>query len=127
MIATLEQRKQGFNDSSVSDNTNAPNNNRLQCPSTPKEFPSPNIKGPILKIWEILDQITDLQSSKHTNYNYDYRELQRQPHARFDERYNHRYSPPVFPLTPSLNSSFPEALSRSLLQIAENSQELLTQ
>ena len=26
MIATLEQRKQGFNDSSVSDNTNAPNN-----------------------------------------------------------------------------------------------------
>ena len=31
-----------------------------------------------------------------------------------------RYSPPVFPPTPSLNSSFPEALSRSLLQIAEN-------
>ena len=28
--------------------------------------------------------------------------------------------PSVFPLTPSLNSSFPEALSRSLLQIAEN-------
>ena len=25
MIATLEQRRQGFNDSSVSDNTNAPN------------------------------------------------------------------------------------------------------
>ena len=40
MIATLEQRRQGFNDSSVSDNTNAPNNNRLQCPSTPKEFKS---------------------------------------------------------------------------------------
>ena len=40
MIATLEQRKQGFNDSFVSDNTNAPNNNRLQCPSTPKEFKS---------------------------------------------------------------------------------------
>ena len=40
MIATLEQRKQGFNDSSVSDNTNAPNSNRLQCPSTPKEFKS---------------------------------------------------------------------------------------
>ena len=36
MIATLEQRRQGFNDSSVSDNTNAPNNNRLQYPSTPK-------------------------------------------------------------------------------------------
>ena len=42
------------------------------------------------------------------------------PHSRFDERYNQRYSPPVFPPTPSLNSSFPEALSRSLLQIAEN-------
>ena len=40
MIAKLKQRKQGFNDSSVSDNTNAPNNNRLQCPSTPKEFKS---------------------------------------------------------------------------------------
>ena len=40
MIATLKQRKQGFNDSSVSDNTNAPNNNRLQCSSTPKEFKS---------------------------------------------------------------------------------------
>ena len=40
MIATLEHRKQGFNDSPVSDNTNAPNNNRLQCPSTPKEFKS---------------------------------------------------------------------------------------
>ena len=40
MIATLEQRRQGFNDSSVSDNRNAPNSNRLQCPSTPKEFKS---------------------------------------------------------------------------------------
>ena len=41
-------------------------------------------------------------------------------HARFDERYNQQYSPPIYPLTPSLNSSFPEALSKSLLQIAEN-------
>ena len=40
MIATWEQRRQGFNDSSVSDNTNAPINNRLQDPSTPKEFKS---------------------------------------------------------------------------------------
>ena len=38
----------------------------------------------------------------------------------FDKRYNQRYSPPVFPLTPLLNSSFPEALSRSLFEIAEN-------
>ena len=60
------------------------------------------------------------QSSRHTNYNFDYRKLQRQPHARFDKRYNWRYSPPIYPLTPSLNNSFSEALSRSLLQIAEN-------
>ena len=36
MIATLEQRKQGFNDSSISDKRNASNSKRLQCPSTPK-------------------------------------------------------------------------------------------
>ena len=29
------------------------------------------------------------------------------------------FHPPVFPPAPSLNSSFPEALSRSLLQITE--------
>ena len=52
--------------------------------------------------------------------NHNYRELQRQPQVRFDERYKQRYSPPAFPPTPSLNSSFPEALSKSLLQIAEN-------
>ena len=59
-------------------------------------------------------------SQYYRNYNYDYRESQRQPHARFDERYNQRYSPPVFPPTPSPNSSFQEVLSKSLLQIAEN-------
>ena len=59
-------------------------------------------------------------SQYYRNYNYDYRESQRQPHARFDKRYNQRYSPPVFPPTPSLNSSFPAVLSKSLLQIAEN-------
>ena len=59
-------------------------------------------------------------SQYYRNYNYDYRESQRQPHTRFDERYNQRYSPPVFPPTPSLNSSIPEALSKSFLQIAEN-------
>ena len=36
------------------------------------------------------------------------------------KRYNHKYSPPIYPPRPSLNSSFPEALSKSLLQIAEN-------
>ena len=59
-------------------------------------------------------------SRYYRNHNFDYRELQRQPHARFNERYNQRYSPPVFSPTPSLNSSFPEGLSKSLLQIAEN-------
>ena len=34
-------------------------------------------------------------------------------------RYNQQYSP-IYPPTPSLNSSFPEALSKSLLQIVEN-------
>ena len=52
--------------------------------------------------------------------NYNYRESQRQPHARFNERYHQRYSLPAFPSTPSLNSSFREVLSKSLLQIAEN-------
>ena len=60
------------------------------------------------------------QYYRNNNYNYNYRESQRQPHARFDERSNQRYSPPVFPPTSSLNSSFPEAFSRSLLQITEN-------
>ena len=46
--------------------------------------------------------------------------LQRQPYAMFAVKYNQRYSPPVFPLIPLPNSSFPEALSRSLLEIAEN-------
>ena len=40
MITTLEHRRQGFNDPSVSDNANAPGNDRLQYPSTPKEFKS---------------------------------------------------------------------------------------
>ena len=39
-------------------------------------------------------------SQYYRNNNYDYRESQRQPHARFDKRYNQRYSPPVFPPTP---------------------------
>ena len=40
MITTLEHRRQGFKNSSVSDNTNAPSNDRLQYPSTPKQFKS---------------------------------------------------------------------------------------
>ena len=62
------------------------------------------------------------QNEHHSNYR-DYRyDQQRGPqfHARFDERCNQQYSPPAFLPTPSLNSSFPEALNRSLLQIAEN-------
>ena len=40
MITTLEQKRQGFNDSSVSDKTDVAGNNRLQYPSTPKDFKS---------------------------------------------------------------------------------------
>ena len=40
MITTLEQKRQVFNDSSVSDKADVPGNNRLQYPSTPKEFKS---------------------------------------------------------------------------------------
>ena len=41
MIATLEQRRKGFNDSSVSDNTNFPNNDRGCSTLVPqKEFKS---------------------------------------------------------------------------------------
>ena len=58
-------------------------------------------------------------SSNFRNYGYQPRGPT-QSHARFDERYNQQYSPPIYPPTPSLNSSFPEALSRSLLQIVEN-------
>ena len=38
MITTLEHRRQGFNDSSVSDNGNAPSNKRLQYPSHQKNL-----------------------------------------------------------------------------------------
>ena len=93
----------------------------LWVPTHRHTHPSPNLKGPTPKIWEIQDQITNLHNiTENNNHNYDYRESQRQPPARFDERYNQRYSPPVFPATPSLNSSFPEVLSKALLQIAEN-------
>ena len=40
IITTLEQKRQGFNDSSVSDKADVPSNDRLQYPSTPKEFKS---------------------------------------------------------------------------------------
>ena len=58
-------------------------------------------------------------SASFRNYGYQPRGPM-QSHARFDERYNQQYSPPIYPPTPSLNSSFPEALSKSLLQIVEN-------
>ena len=40
MITTLEQKRQCFNDCSVSDKADVPGNNRLQYQSTPKEFKS---------------------------------------------------------------------------------------
>ena len=39
-ITTLEQKRQGFNDSSVSDKADVAGNNRLQYPSTPQDFRS---------------------------------------------------------------------------------------
>ena len=63
-------------------------------------------------------------SSSFRNYGYQPRGPT-QSHAWFDERYNQQYSPPIYPPTPSLNSSFPEALSKSLLQIAENQSRII--
>ena len=40
MITMLEQKKQGFNGSSVSDKADVAGNNRLQYPSTPQDFKS---------------------------------------------------------------------------------------
>ena len=57
----------------------------------------------------------------YSDYRYD-QQRGTQPQTRFDERLNQRYSPPVYPPTPSINTSFPgqDALSCSLIQIAEN-------
>ena len=62
------------------------------------------------------------QEYNQFNDNSHYRDQHRgtQQHTWFNEKYNQRYSPPAYPPTPSLNSTFPETLSRSLLQIAEN-------
>ena len=64
-------------------------------------------------------QYSNQPNSNFRDYGYN-QQRGSQSHARFDERYNQQYSPPIYPPTPSLNSSFPEALSKSLLQIAEN-------
>ena len=65
------------------------------------------------------NQHANNSSSNFRNYGYQLRGPA-QSHARFDGRYNQQYSPPIYPPTPSLNSSFPEVLSKSLLQVAEN-------
>ena len=65
------------------------------------------------------NQYANNSSSNFRNYGYQPRGPA-QSHTRFDERYNQQYSPPIYPPTPSLNSSFPEALSKSLLWVAEN-------
>ena len=64
-------------------------------------------------------QSTNQPNSNFRDYGYN-QQRRAQSHARFDERYNQQYSPPIYLPTPSLNSSFPEAPSKSLLQIAEN-------
>ena len=88
---------------------------------------SPN-HDPMPKLREIPDHTMEIiiilvLDIPHTNKMMDITGISRrndQQHARFDEKYNQWYSPPAYPPTPSLNSTFPEALSRSLLQVAEN-------
>ena len=64
-------------------------------------------------------QYSNQSNSNFRNYGYN-QNRGAQSHARISERYNQQYSPPMYPTSPSLSSSFPEALSKSLLQIAEN-------
>ena len=65
------------------------------------------------------NQYSNQSNSNFRNYGYN-QQRGVQSYTRFDKRYNQQYSPPIYPPTPSLNSSFPETLSKSLLQIAEN-------
>ena len=44
----------------------------------------------------------------------------RQQHAHFNEGYNRRYSPPTFPLPALNNTMASDAVSRSIIQLAEN-------
>ena len=103
-----------------------PWDNREQPCGTPEflrknQQANPKILGNAMGRAALTSGNTEHNGKSSQNYrNYNYRESQRQPHARFNKRYNEMYSPPAFPPTPSPNSSFPEALSKSLLQIAEN-------
>ena len=80
---------------------------------------SPNLKGPMLECQQILDTITDLHNTTEITIiiTGSHRGSLTQGLMKDTTRGT---APPVFPPTPSLNSSFPEALSKSLLQIAEN-------
>ena len=54
---------------------------------------------------------------EHNNQNFPPR---RQQHAYFDEGYNRRYSPPMFPSLTFNNTMATDAVGRSIIQLAEN-------
>ena len=56
------------------------------------------------------NQHSNQPNSNFRNYGHN-KQRGVQSHTRFDEKYNQQYSPPIYPPTPPLNSSFPEALS----------------
>ena len=54
---------------------------------------------------------------EHNNQNFPPR---RQQHAYFDEGYNRRYSPPMFPSPAFNNTMASDAVGRSIIQLAKN-------
>ena len=56
---------------------------------------------------------------EHTNNNQNF-PLRRQQHAYFDEGYNRRYSPPMFPSPTFNNTMASDTVGRSIIQLAEN-------
>ena len=56
---------------------------------------------------------------EHTNNNQNF-PPRRQQHAHFDEGYNRRYSPPMFPSPTFNNTMASDAVGRSIIQLAEN-------
>ena len=75
---------------------------------------APISKGPMLEhVGKILDTITDLHNTTEITIMITGSHRSNLTQGLMKDT-NQRYSPPVFPSTPSLNSSFPEALSKSL-------------
>ena len=61
IITRLEEKRQGFNDSSVSDKADVAGNNRLQYPSTPQDFkPFHSLK----ELWYNGNMLTPVERSE---------------------------------------------------------------